>query len=189
MKKALRILFIGNSHTYCQDMPALMAEKAREAGYPCEVTMLAHPGWYLHQHVEEPEIRFNIRYGTYEYVVLQEHSHPFDDIPGYREAAQTLVGWIREAGSVPVIYGTWARKEEEPVQELMNSVNRELVHSLGTLYAPVGEKWWGYKKAHPETEMYAEDGAHASLEGMKFVSGIIWDTIASDLKSKEEKNT
>ena len=29
---------------------------AKEEGYECDVTMLAHGGWYLHQHVKEPDI-------------------------------------------------------------------------------------------------------------------------------------
>ena len=121
-KKHLKVLFIGNSHTYYHDLPAWVALMAREEGYECDVTMLAHGGWYLRQHVKEPDVRFNIKYGHYDYVVLQEHSHPFDDIPGYIEAATTLSGWIREAGSKPVIYGTWARKTEKHVQETMNKV-------------------------------------------------------------------
>ena len=107
-KKKIKILFIGNSHTYYHDLPAWVALMAKEEGYECDVTMLAHGGWYLHQHVEEPDVRFNIKFGHYDYVVLQEHSHPFDDVPGYIEAATTLASWIREAGSTPVIYGTWA---------------------------------------------------------------------------------
>ena len=59
-KRRLRILFIGNSHTYFNDMPAMVAEKARKAGFDCEVTMIAHGGWYLEQHVQEPDVRFNI---------------------------------------------------------------------------------------------------------------------------------
>ena len=51
-KRTLRILFIGNSHTYFNDMPAMVAEKARKAGFDCEVTMIAHGGWYLEQHVQ-----------------------------------------------------------------------------------------------------------------------------------------
>ena len=31
--KKLRILFIGNSHTYYNDMPNLVAEKSRKEGY------------------------------------------------------------------------------------------------------------------------------------------------------------
>lgn len=183
-KKSVKILFIGNSHTYYHDLPAWVASMAKEDGYECEVVMLAHGGWYLHQHVEEPDVRFNIKYGHYDYVVLQEHSHPFDCIPEYREAASALAGWIREAGSIPVIYGTWARKNEEPVQEYMNSVNRELSEKLGALYAAVGESWWTYKKSWPKIEMYDEDGAHASEHGIEYAAKIIWITIRTDLEGK-----
>ena len=48
--KKLRILFIGNSHTYYNDMPNMVAEKSRKEGYDCEVTMIAHGGWFLEQH-------------------------------------------------------------------------------------------------------------------------------------------
>ena len=156
--KKVKILFIGNSHTYYHDLPAWVALIAREDGFECDVTMLAHGGWYLYQHVKEPDVRFNIKYGHYDYVVLQEHSHPFDDIPGYIEAVQTLAGWMKEAGSTPVIYGTWARKDEESAQETMNTVNRKLAEDIGAVYAPVGESWWSMRRSYPEIEMYDEDG-------------------------------
>lgn len=179
-KKHLRVLFIGNSHTYYHHLPAWVALMAKEEGYECDVTMLAHPGWYLHQHVKEPEVRFNIKYGHYDYVVLQEHSHPFDDIPGYIEAATKIAEWVRKAGSKPVIYGTWARKTEKSAQETMNSVNRKLAEGLDALYAAVGESWWSYKESWPETEMYDEDGSHASERGIEFAAKIIWRTLEMD---------
>ena len=67
-KRHLRVLFIGNSHTYYHGLPEWFARMASVDGYECNVTMLAHPGWYLHQHVKEPEVRFNIEYGHYDYV-------------------------------------------------------------------------------------------------------------------------
>ena len=90
----------------------MVAEKARKAGFDCEVTMIAHGGWYLEQHVQEPDVRFNILYGHYDYVVLQEFSHPFGPEEKFFGAVRTLNQWIREAKSKPVIYMTWARKEE-----------------------------------------------------------------------------
>ena len=177
--RTVKILFIGNSHTYYHDLPAWVALLAKEEGYECEVAMLAHGGWYLHQHVKEPDVRFNIRYG-YDYVVLQEHSHPFDDIPGYIEAVETLTGWIREAGSTPVIYGTWARKDEESAQETMNAVNRKLAEDLGAVYASVGESWWPMIVSYPEIEMYDEDGGHASERGIEFAAKVIWVAIETD---------
>ena len=181
-KRTLRILFIGNSHTYFNDMPAMVAEKARKAGFDCEVTMIAHGGWYLEQHVQEPDVRFNILYGHYDYVVLQEFSHPFGPEEKFFGAVRTLNQWIREAKSKPVIYMTWARKEGQEVQPRMTAANKQIAEEIGALLAPVGENWWSYREAHPETEMYYEDGAHASAEGSAFAADYIWKSIEEDLK-------
>ena len=42
----MRILFIGNSHTYFNDMPHLCAELLRAAGKDVEVTMLTRAWAY-----------------------------------------------------------------------------------------------------------------------------------------------
>ena len=181
----MRVLFIGNSHTYYNDLPAILQRIAQEDGCQVVVTMIAHGGWYLKQHVAEPDVPFTIRYGHYDYVVLQEHSHPFDHIEDYKEAAATLVQWIKEAGSQPVIYATWSRKAEEGEQARMNQVNRELAESLGAILAPVGENWWGYMRSCPDIEMYAEDGAHASPQGSEFAARLIWNSIRNDIRTAE----
>ena len=43
----LRLLFVGNSHTFFNDMPEMVAERFRKDGYDCEVAMIAHGGWSL----------------------------------------------------------------------------------------------------------------------------------------------
>lgn len=126
----LRILFIGNSHTYFNDMPAMVARRFREDGFDCEVTMIAHGGWFFEQHVQEPDVRFNILYGHYDYVVLQEHSHPMAGEDKFLQAAHTLNRWIREAGCIPVIYMTWAKKDEESEQAHMTEVHQRVAKSI-----------------------------------------------------------
>lgn len=185
-KEALRILFIGNSHTYYNDMPCMVARRCAEEGYDCAVTMLAHGGWFLDQHVEEPDVRFNILYGKYDYVVLQEHSHPFGPEEKFFHAANILNQWIREAGSTPLIYMTWAKKDEEPEQARMTQIHKAVAKEIDALLAPVGENWWDYLHSHPELEMYDPDGAHASRHGSEFAAKYIWDAIRADLLNKEK---
>lgn len=175
--KKIRILFIGNSHTYFNDMPAMAARRFREHGYDCEVTMIAHGGWYLEQHVQEPDVKFNILYGHYDYVVLQEYSHPFGPEEKLFSAVKQLNEWIREAGAKPVIYMTWAKKDEPDQQERMTKAFRQISEEIGAISAPVGELWWQYRREHPEVEMYAGDGAHASKEGSEFAAECIWNAI------------
>ena len=182
INRKLRILFIGNSHTYFNDLPHLVQQKAAEEGFDCEVTMLAHPNWFLAQHVEDPEARFNIRYGNYDYVILQEHAHPFGPVEKFRDAVVALSQWITEAGSVPVIYECWAEKEKPENQDYMNEVHRQVAGEVHALLAPVGEHWWEYQTNRPEIEMYAPDGGHASSTGSEFAAGYIWETVREDLE-------
>ena len=181
MDKKLRILFIGNSHTYYNDMPDMVAGFARKADFDCEVTMIAHGGWFLEQHVQEPDVRFNILYGHYDYVVLQEHAHPFGPEEKFYQAVRQLDEWIRQAGSKPVIYMTWAKKEEEYNQERMTKAHEKIAEEINAILAPVGSNWWAYRKSHPEIEMYYEDGAHASAEGSAFAAKYIWDSIYAEI--------
>ena len=183
--KSLKILFIGNSHTYFNDMPLMVKRRAEDEGYACHITMIAHPGWFLAQHVQEPDVRFNILFGKYDYVVLQEHAHPFGPEDKFHEAAAALNAWIREAGSIPVIYECWARKAEPEIQAHMNEVHAQVADEIGALLAPVGENWWSYKKSWPDLEMYADDGEHASPAGSDFAAKYIWYTIFSDLNRKQ----
>lgn len=178
----LRILFIGNSHTYYNDLPELAAERFRREGYDCQVTMIAHGGWFLDQHVQEPDVRFNILYGQYDYVVLQEHAHPFGPEERFLEAVRQLGRWIRQAGSKPVIYMTWARKEEEQEQARMSRAHEIAAAEIQALLAPVGDRWWEYLHSHPGVEMYDNDGAHASAEGSAFAAECIFRVILKDLK-------
>ena len=131
------------------------------------------------------EARFNVVHGRYDYVVLQEHSHPFDHIEEYRKAVKTIAAWAKEVGSTIVIYGTWARKDDEASQDYMNRINREVASENDALLAPIGESWWNYMKDHPDLELYQDDGAHASLVGSKYAAKIIWETIEGDIARKQ----
>ncbi len=183
-RKPLSILFIGNSHTYFNDMPLMVRRRAEDAGYDCRAVMIAHGGWFLAQHAEEPDVRFNILYGRYDYVVLQEHAHPFGPEEKFREAAVRLNGMIRKAGSVPILYETWARKAEPEAQTQMNEAHRRIAEEIGALLAPVGENWRSYQQSRPEIEVYAEDGAHASPAGSDFAAKHIWEIIREDIEHK-----
>ena len=167
-------------------MPLMVQRRAKEAGYDCRVVMIAHGGWFLAQHAEEPDVRFNILFGGYDYVVLQEHAHPFGPVEKFRDAAVQLNEWIREAGSTPVVYECWSRKAEPEMQAIMNEAHRQAAEEIGALLAPVGEYWWDYQKSWPDLEMYYKDGAHASSAGSDFAAKYIWETIFADLRVSKE---
>ncbi len=163
-------------------MPLFVKDYAKIQGYTCHVTMIAHGGWFLAQHVNEPDVRFNLLFGDYDYVVLQEHTHPFAEEEKYHTAVLSLCAWAKKSNTIPVIYQTWAQNNEPQKQAYMNTLQRNVGEEASALIAPVGENWWQYKSAHPDINMYAEDGAHASKQGSEFAAKIIWDTIFQNMQ-------
>lgn len=173
----MRVLFIGNSHTYYNDMPHIFAGLCREQNVDVAVTMLAHGGKGWDFHLQEPEVRFNILYGGYDAVVLQHVAHPMGDLSVMAESGRELIRWVKESGAAPVLYMTWTTKADgEAAQDSMSGAYRRLQQETGCALAPVGEKWWEYHREHPEVELYDADGQHASPAGSGLAASVIAET-------------
>lgn len=176
----MKVLFIGNSHTYYNDMPHLFTQLCRERGIDTEVTMLAHGGKGWDFHLEEPEVKFNIFHGGYDAVILQHTAHPMGDLSVMAQCGRRLIEWVQMAGARPVLYMTWTTKADgEAAQPSMSNAYRKLQEETGCELAPVGEKWWEYHLAHPEVELYASDGQHASPAGSRLAASVIAETLLS----------
>lgn len=174
----MKVLFIGNSHTYFNDLPQIFKEICEANSIPAEVTMLAHAGVTFGFHVKEPEVRFNIMYGNYDYVILQHRAHPMGEYDEMAEAAEELVKMIRQTGSRPVFYMTWSQKREgKEAQIEMSAAYKRLAGSLEAAVAPVGEAWWSFLGLWPDAGLYDTDGAHASRLGSLLAAGTIFSTI------------
>lgn len=183
----MRVLLIGNSHTYFNDMPWMLAQLCRSNRIETDVTMLAHGGKGLDFHVKEPEVRFNICYGGYDAVVLQHTAHPMGELKAMENAAVQLSDWITAAGSLPVLYMTWtARRDGFAAQPAMSRVYRELGRKLHCPVAPVGEVWWRYGRMAGEESLYAPDGEHASSVGSLLAAYTIARTVLGSLGQDSE---
>lgn len=174
----MKVLFIGNSHTYFNDMPQLFAQIVRASGEAADVTMLTHGGKGWDFHVKEPEVRFNIRFGGYDAVVLQHSAHPMGDPDVMAQCGATLIDWVKEAGARPVLYMTWTTKADgESAQDGMSAAYEHIAQTNACEVAPVGRVWWAFHRRMPESELYAPDGKHASEEGSRLAAYTIAHTI------------
>lgn len=174
----LKILFIGNSHTYFNDMPAMIAELFQcQLGQEIHVTMLTYPGGELRWHYTQPQTKFNILHGGYDYVVLQQATHPFDGEEALLRQAAPILQWIREAKATPVAYMTWAKKALPEDQEELTSAFTHLAEKERMLLAPAGVVWKAVWEKVPEAELYWRDGQHASPLGSAIAAAAIFYAI------------
>jgi hypothetical protein len=69
-----RVLFLGNSYTYANDLPQLLADIANSTGKTLIFDMNAPGGYYLGEHLTNPTSLAKIASGNWDNVVLQEQS-------------------------------------------------------------------------------------------------------------------
>lgn len=173
----MRILFIGNSHTYYHDLPERFRQICISQGTQAEVTMLAHGGKGLDFHSEEPETRFNILYGNYDWVVLQHLAHPFVQEEKMFEAAKKIDRYIRQTRAKKLLYMTWSEEENPEGQERMASAYRQLGRDLAAEVAPVGIAWWEYLDRYPDARLFDKDGRHATPLGSSLAACVIYEAM------------
>lgn len=172
----MRILFIGNSHTYFNDMPHIFKQICQENNKDMEVTMLARGYKGLDYHVKEPQTRFNILYGNYDYIILQHLQSGFNkDI--LNNSVGELLKWINMSGAEAILYMTWSMKEEREKQNELSEGYREVGKKLKIKVAPVGEIWWKFYDRYPNEVLYFKDDKHASPLGSTLAAYVIYNTI------------
>ena len=182
-----KILFIGNSHTYMNDMPELVRQMMEmTTGEPCETFMLAYSGRSLKWHMEQEYFseRFNILHGGFDYCVIQEQAHPMTSEEDTEKYAGRIIELCRTAHTVPVIFETWAEKKKPENQAEMNRRYRKIAEKYDLLLAPVGEVWEKAGAALRDisgADLYFRDGQHASPIGDYLAALVIVKTITGKL--------
>src|SRR5688500_8624888 len=122
--RKFRVLFIGNSYTYVQNVPRLVEAMASQLAGPCiEAKMIATGGATLEQHWATDSVARIIREGGWTHVVLNDQStfgegwwlegKPRIGTTGreLEEYAGRFAKLIREAGAKPVLLAHWANAD------------------------------------------------------------------------------
>lgn len=161
----LRVLFIGNSYTYFNDLPGLV-ERLSAADRPIEARSVIEGGATLEQHWSVGLALKRIQQGGWDFVVLQEQSgRPVLDRPRMFEYASAFDAEIKKHGGRTVLFLTWPRQSRPELQPQITQAYEQLARELGAEVAPVGPAWQKVSQRNPNMELYLPDGAHPSLAG------------------------
>ena len=113
---ALHVLFIGNSYTYVNDLPGMLANIAATSGTAPTITTdeVVQGGATLENHWSNGVAQAKIMQGQWTHVVLQGQSlEPLDTLPGpgstFSDYAEKFADLIVQNGAKPALFATWAR--------------------------------------------------------------------------------
>lgn len=181
-----KVLFIGNSYTYVNDLPKMVADLAASTGDTLIYDSYAPGGYTFEQHSTDPTTLAKIDLGTWDYVVLQEQSQrpafPIAqveaDVFPYAKILNDRIMSKNPCGET-MFYMTWGRKNGDASNcpfytplctfDGMNSELRARYQIMSdrndALLSPVGAVWSAVRKAAPALELYSPDESHPSTAG------------------------
>lgn len=172
----MKVLFIGNSHTFVHYVPLRVKAFCEQHGNPVEPVMLTHPGMGLDWHLKQSQTYFNLMCGGYDAVILQHNAHPFPGKASLLDAGEKLAA-LTPDGTKLYLYMTWSEKNNPAGQAAMSEAYEVLAEKIGAVVCPVGRIWWPTAEAHPEEELYFADGEHSSVLGASLSAAVIGRTL------------
>ena len=188
---ALHILFIGDSYTYVNDLPGMLAQIAATSGVPPAITTgeVVQGGATLQDQWNNRLAQAAILDGGWTQVVLQGQSQEplaefgfFSDFPTY---ADSFVKLIAAAGAQPAFFVTWARAAGDPVyappnalfaipaqmQDELTAAYASAAHGSSqsgrplSLLACAGEAFQRSLARYPQIVLQQSDRSHPTVAG------------------------
>jgi hypothetical protein len=173
-----RVLFIGNSLTYANDMPKLVERMSERIGEPISTSTVAFADFSLGDHWDKGDALAAIRRGGWDLVVLQQGP---SSLPESRDQlvadTRRFDVEIRKAGARTALYQVWPPKARERFAPDVSRSYAEAAKAVGGLLLPVGDAWQETFKFDPAAKLYGADEFHPSLEGSQLAARVIVEAI------------
>ena len=173
----MKILFIGNSHTFCNGLPYQVRELLRLSNPDVNATMCASGGMTLGWHAEQPETQMAIKYEQWDYIVLQQKTHPFDGYEALLKDCKSLLPYIRKTQAKVLLFMTWAEKRFPTNQLILDKAFLQVAQEIHARAVPVSRAWQRVLQSEPGIELYDTDGEHASPSGSYLAACVFYAII------------
>jgi hypothetical protein len=196
---SMKILFIGNSFTARNNVPALVAELAEARGRQVQHRLISAGGASLRMHWNKGDAQNAFNETAYDYVVLQEQSTlPIKNPQRMHENIRLFDDAIKASGAKTALYLTWARQNAPETQKAINDAYVTVGDELGALVVPVGIAWQELLRRQDHPVLHDKDKSHPAIAGSYLAACVFFAAffnespagIASNLKglTQEEAN-
>ncbi len=155
----LAVLFIGNSSTYVNDLPATLAGIAEGNGDRIRTEMTVGPKVLLTSHLwAGSPAEAAIQRGGWDYVVLQsDESSDSASRAVLVDAVRQFDVLVRAAGARTAVYMTWPSADRPGDFCATGSAAAAAAAAVNGMLLPAGAAWERTLQQHPEL-LYAPDG-------------------------------
>lgn len=193
-KRTTRILFVGNSYTYRNNMPKIFERIAQSKGEEVRVSHITRGKYTFYLHSKRKKLYKALHNQDWDVIVLQGSSRDMlRDSARFMKrtypALDKMLGMIRknQKDAKVYFYMTWPYRKGDPKTERFSNPDSMLqavakgYQNLKSRYnipvIPVGKVWRSYVITYPEAELYLKDNSHPTYEGSYLVACTMYSAI------------
>jgi len=172
------ILFVGNSLTYSNDLPAIVVSLAKEKGIELKAEVLAYPNYALEDHWINGNLQKLISTGQFNFVVLQQGPSSQSEgramLLDYGARTKALCDSTKTRLAFFMVWPAFANLHtfEGVIKNYSDAAT--LTNSL---LCPVGAVWKKHFEETRDYSYYGPDLFHPSQKGSEIAANVIVDAL------------
>lgn len=177
-KLRVRLLFVGNSLTYTNNLPQLVTQVASKNDLNVKTEMLAYANYALEDHWADGELQKLIASGRFDYVIVQQGTSSQADekamLLDYGKRIKSLC--IKHKVQL-AFYMVWPARSNYKMFEGVIANYTLAATETNSILCPVGQVWKNHFEATQDFSYYGADGFHPSLAGSQHAAEVIFESL------------
>jgi hypothetical protein len=175
-----RVLFIGNSLTEANGLPAMVETLSGQGGgTPIGMASVVVGGFSLEDHWKQGTAQRRIAEGGWSIVVLQQgpSSLPESQV-SLREWTARFDSIIRASGARTALYMVWPESNRRDAFDAVSRSYARAAEDVDGMLFPVGEAWRAAWRRDPDVPLYGPDGFHPTPTATYLAALVIYQQIS-----------
>jgi hypothetical protein len=171
----LRVLFVGNSLTQTNDLPAQVARLAAATNRPFAYRTVAYAGFNLEDHWTLGDARTALATGDFDVLVMQQGPSALPESQVDLELwARRWADEARAVGTRLALMTVWPESwRQGALSDVIYSYQRAAAAATADVY-PAGAGWLYAWQCRPALALYSRDGFHPSELGTYLAALVVY---------------
>jgi hypothetical protein len=173
-----RILFVGNSLTYTNDLPAMVIRIAAKKGIKVETKVLAYANYSLEDHWNDGRMQYLLSSSHFDYLVVQQGPSSQEDgrvmLQDYGKRLKLL---CNQHQTKLAFFMVWPSIQNFQTFDGVIKNYADAAATTQSILCPVGEVWKKYILSSNDYSYYDSDQFHPSVKGSEVAATIIVETL------------
>ena len=177
-----RILLVGNSHIFMNNLPSMLQRLAESGGMECVCGDSSWGGYDLERHAANEETLSLIGEGAWDIVILQERtSLPLSEWAISTQPAvvalDVVISSVDARTLLLMMWVPYSTTGEDGSQQESARTVIETAARIDAPVAPIGLAWEALQDAYPEIGLWRSDRIHATEAGTYLMACVIFSTL------------